>query len=69
MLIEDSTNVVFEVGGDDEFGDPTGDIRPPVGGLQSANLVVTGSSSGIVLKGIEIFPGAGACGAGTQGGW
>lgn len=67
MLIEDSTNVVFEVGGDDEFGDPTGDIRPPEGegGLQSANLVITGSSSGIILKGIEIFPGTGACGAST----
>lgn len=64
MLIENSTNVIFEVGGDDEFGDPAGDIRPPEGGVQSANLVITGSSSGIVLKGIEIFSGAGACRAG-----
>ena len=60
MLISDSTNVVIEVGNDDEFGDPVGSIRPPDGGDQTANLVITGTSSGVVLKGIEVYNGAGA---------
>eukprot|EP00904_Undaria_pinnatifida_P008909 jgi/Undpi1/5148/HiC_scaffold_19.g08499.m1 len=58
MLISDSTNVVIEVGNDDEFGDPVGSIRPPDGGDQTANLVITGTSSGVVLKGIEVYNGA-----------
>lgn len=59
MLIEDCTDIIIEVGGDNEFGDPVGDLRVPQGGDQSATLVITGSSSGVVLKGIEVFAGAG----------
>lgn len=59
MLIEDCSDVTIEVGPDDDFGDPTGSLRPPEGGEQSANLVVTGNSSGVSIIGIEIFDGAG----------
>lgn len=58
MLIEDSSNVLVEAQLDD--GDFQGSIAVPAGGDQSANLVVAGTSSGVVLKNIRVHEGAGA---------
>lgn len=58
MLIENSNNVVVE--GQYDEGSLQGSIAVPKGGNQSANLVVAGTSSGVILKNINIYEGAGA---------
>ena len=57
VTMTDCTNVLFEGRYDD--GDLNGSIDVPVGGAQSANLVVSGSTSGVTLKNIRITSGAG----------
>eukprot|EP00904_Undaria_pinnatifida_P006174 jgi/Undpi1/2687/HiC_scaffold_14.g06065.m1 len=56
VTMTDCTNVLFEGRYDD--GDLNGSIDVPVGGAQSANLVVSGSTSGVTLKNIRITSGA-----------
>lgn len=58
MLIENSTDVLVESIRND--GEDQGSIEIPSGGDQTANLVVTGTTSGVTLKKISIFEGAGA---------
>lgn len=55
--IKDSSNVLLE--GIVYDGDFTGSIDVPAGGDQSANLVVSGTTSGVTLKHINIGSGAG----------
>lgn len=55
--VKDSVNVLFEGIIDD--GDFYGSIEVPEGGDQSANLVVSGTSSGVILKNIFVSLGAG----------
>lgn len=55
--ITDSANILFEGRIDD--GDLNGSIDVPEGGDQSANLVVSGTTSGVTLKDISIGSGAG----------
>lgn len=50
-------NIVWE--GYDEFEVPTPRLSVPTGGDQTANVVVTGDSSGIVFQNCDIGPGAG----------
>ena len=57
VTITDSTNVLFE--GDYDGGDLYGSIDAPNGGDQSANLVVSGTTSGVILRDIIIGSGAG----------
>lgn len=52
VSIKDSVNILFE--GREEDGDIVGAIRVPDGGNQSANLVVSGTSSGVTLKNFNI---------------
>lgn len=55
--IKDSVNVLFEGGRDN--GDPVGSIGVPgEGGDQSANLVVSGTTSGVTLKELAVGSGA-----------
>eukprot|EP00904_Undaria_pinnatifida_P002876 jgi/Undpi1/1258/HiC_scaffold_109.g14172.m1 len=56
VTITDSTNVSFE--GDYDDGDLYGSIDAPNRGDQSANLVVTGTTSGVILRDITIGSGA-----------
>ena len=55
--IKDSVNVLVEGGVDD--GELYGSIKHPKGGDQSANLVVSGTTSGVTLKDISLASGAG----------
>ena len=57
MVIEDSSNVLIQAKRNN--GDWNGSIGVPDGGEQSANLVVTGTTEGVVLKDIYIPSGAG----------
>lgn len=57
VTIKDSSNILFEGGFDD--GDFLGSIDVPEGGDQSANLVVSGTTSGVTLKDISVGSGAG----------
>ena len=57
VSIKDSVNILFE--GLIEDGDFDGAIRVPEGGDQSANLVVSGTSSGVTVKNFNILPDAG----------
>ena len=57
VSIKDSVNILFE--GLVEDGYFSGSIGVPEGGDQSANLVVSGTSSGVTLKNFGISPDAG----------
>lgn len=60
LLVEDSNDLSFTAV--DDFEIPTGGLEPPVGGAQTANVVITGDSSGITFKDLEyIAPNDGAC--------
>lgn len=50
-------NIVWE--GYDDFETPNPRLSPPTGGSQTANVVITGDSSGIVLQNTDVAPGAG----------
>lgn len=65
LVIEDSTNVLLEGVFDD--GDYVGGISPPDGGDQTANLVITGTSSDVYLKNVAIREGAGEFHSWVQG--
>lgn len=54
--VTDCANVMFEGIVDD--GDFYGSLEPPEGGDQSANLVVSGTTSGVTLKNIYVTSGA-----------
>lgn len=56
-MIKDSVNVLFE--GLRENRELRGSIEVPEGGEQSANLVVSGTTSGVTLKEFDITSGAG----------
>lgn len=60
LLLDTCNNFVWE--GWSEFEVPSAKLSPPTGGDQTANVVVTGDSSGIVFQNCEIMPGAGARG-------
>lgn len=52
LLIEDCNNIVFE--GVDDFGVPTPSLDPPTSATgQSASVVITGASSGIIFRDLE----------------
>lgn len=57
LLIDTCNDAFFE--GDDEFGTPFANLNVPAGGDQTANVVITGDSSGITFKGTDIASGAG----------
>lgn len=57
LLIDTCNNIVFE--GSDESELPNPKISPPSGGSQTASVVITGDSSGIVFKDTDVGPGAG----------
>lgn len=57
LLIDTCNNVVIE--GYDEFEVPNPGLDPPAGGDQTANVVITGDSSGITLKDTPLGAGAG----------
>ena len=61
LLIDTCNNILFE--GWDEFEVPTARLSPPVGGDQTASVVITGDSSGIVFQNCYVEPGAGECGS------
>lgn len=56
LLIDTCNNIVFE--GSDESELPNPKISPPSGGSQTASVVITGDSSGIVFKDTDVGPGA-----------
>lgn len=56
-MIKDSVNILLE--GTEDGGYLYGSIEVPEGGDQSANLVVSGTTSGVVLKDLSIKSGAG----------
>ena len=58
VLIEDSTNLHFEGSDDLDFAFPA-ILDPPSGGEQTANVVITGNSSGLVFKAFSIGAGPG----------
>lgn len=57
LLLDTCNNFVWE--GWDEFEVPDPKLSPPSGGDQTANVVITGNSSGIVFQNTEIGSGAG----------
>lgn len=58
LLIEDSNNLHFEGGDDLDFAFPA-ILDPPTGGDQTANVVITGNTSGVVFKAFSIGDGPG----------
>lgn len=62
--MEDCTDIVWE--GYDEFDVPTPRLNPPTGGDQTANVVITGDSSGITIANAYITSGAGMFQADTR---
>ena len=60
LLMDTCNNIVWE--GYDEFEVPTPRLSPPTGGSQTASVVVTGDSSGIVFQNCFVGPGAGTRG-------
>eukprot|EP00904_Undaria_pinnatifida_P008259 jgi/Undpi1/4563/HiC_scaffold_18.g07917.m1 len=56
LLMDTCNNIVWE--GYDEFEVPTPRLSVPTGGDQTANVVVTGDSSGIVFQNCDVGPGA-----------
>ncbi|CAM9220801.1 unnamed protein product [Pylaiella littoralis] len=56
LLIDTSNNIWFQ--GEDEFEFPTAVISPPTGGDQTASVVITGDSSGIILQNCVVAAGA-----------
>ncbi|CAM9212730.1 unnamed protein product, partial [Laminaria digitata] len=56
LLMDTCNNIVWE--GYDEFEVPTPRLSAPTGGSQTANVVVTGDSSGIVFQNCDVGPGA-----------
>eukprot|EP00904_Undaria_pinnatifida_P008263 jgi/Undpi1/4567/HiC_scaffold_18.g07921.m1 len=56
LLLDTCNNFVWE--GWDEFEVPDPKLSPPSGGDQTANVVITGNSSGIVFQNTEIGSGA-----------
>ena len=59
LLMDTCTNIVWEGLYVDEIPRPR--ISPPAGSGQTANVVITGDSSNIVIKDFSIDSGAGAC--------
>lgn len=59
LLIDTCKNVFLE--GYDEFEVPNAGLNAPAGGDQTANVVITGDSSGITFEDTPIGPGAGTC--------
>lgn len=57
LRIDTCNNALFE--GDDEFTIPFANLNVPAGGDQTANVVITGDSSGITFKGTDIASGSG----------
>lgn len=58
LLIEDSSNLHFEGSDDLDFAFPA-ILAPPTGGDQTANVAITGNSSGVVFKAFSIGDGPG----------
>lgn len=58
LLIIDSNNLRFEGSDDLDFAFPA-ILAPPTGGDQTANVVITGNSSGVVFRAFSFGDGPG----------
>ena len=62
LLMDTCNNVLWEGSDPEGYQLPTSTFNPPVGGDQTANVVITGDSSNIVFEECHVGPGAGTFG-------
>lgn len=60
LLMDSCNNIVWE-GYHNSASLPHGRLSPPAGGSQTANVVITGDSSGIVFQHCDVGSGPGNC--------